>query len=290
VSRRRDTVSVLAGVLWVLAAVRVEAQTAEPATESVNAEVVLYKDKHCTEKLLARDPHSPVLSGTLVVWALDNVAKSVNFEEKERNTRFYNDLQAILGAGTSKKALAIPKPKCQDYRYPLKYKRASVTVTAYDESGKSVGSVVVVTGPPEHLYLGLDLPVNNRKTLKYDSTSNSLLPQSSSPELYLSFNLLAGDILAQASDVHWYEDFSGKLLIRAASRPLDSVGVGVGYRLGKLSALGYSLDALSVFVARVWTKQDALTNGRLTVNGATATSWRFGITYDVGTAAKWVHW
>jgi hypothetical protein len=281
--------SVTASVLILGLASGATATTSQPAAAPVNDSAAkFYSDSQCQTELSPRDGEHPIVTGTMSVWVFDDTVANVKFDEKKRDTRFFEDLRSIL-----KTVLPLPAPAvrtCKEYRYTLQNKRASVTVTAYDRADKAIGSMVVVAGPREHLFLGLDLPVNNHKTLKYDSASGSLLPQSNTPELYLSFNFLDGDILAKAQDLHWYQDFSGKLLIRASSRPLDSIGVGIGYRFGKLSVLGYSLDALSVFAARMWTKQDAISNGQPSVNGSTDAAWRFGVTYDVGTVAKYVHW
>jgi hypothetical protein len=224
----------------------------------------------------------------ITVYYDTNYLKTVKIAEKERQTRLYEDLQTVVSSlNAENKCSSITVSKA------LQFKRSVVTVTGVDKSGSDAAAVSVVTGPIEHAYLGLDLPVTNRKDLKYDTASKSLQPASNAPQLYLSFNFLYGDILSPAHSTpsKLIDNLSLKVFISADSTPLNSYGTGIGYRMPELEIMGFDLSSLSLYGGYFWTKQDALSgSGVVKVNGSTNRGWRFGVTYDVSTLIKSVKW
>jgi hypothetical protein len=245
----------------------------------------------------ACDPNTGAISGdistrqvasegtTITVYFDKNKLSDAKLVEKERQTRLYSDVQTVLGG-----VLAVAPCDQERKTLDLKFKRATVTITGVDQQGKDAQSVTVITGPPEHLYLGFDLAVNSLKTLKYDTASKSLQPASTSPQLYLSLNWLIGDVLSRAQTKLLYDNISVKALISADSTPLNSFGAGLGYRFPELSWGSFDLSALSVFGGYFWTKQDSTKNGVVQTNGGTSRAWRVGVTYDVSTMVKSVKW
>lgn len=117
--------------------------------------------------------------------------------------------------------------------YDLLYERATLTIRAVSKTGKDDQSVTILTGPKEHLYLGIDLPVTQRKSLKYDSATKTLQPQNDSPQLYLSINYYFGDLAGEEDERGPRDRFSVKVLALFSKRPLDSFGVAVGYQIPK---------------------------------------------------------
>jgi hypothetical protein len=278
-------------------AVTKTADTTGATTPLVASEVVagstLHIYSHC-------DPSTGALSGDvstrqflttggqITVYYDTNFLKTVKIAEKERHTRLYEDLQTVVSSLNA-------EDKCSPITVSktLQFKRSVVTITGVDKSGSDAAAVSVVTGPTEHAYLGLDLPVTNRKDLKYDTASKSLQPASASPQLYLSLNLLYGDILSppQSALSKQIDNFSLKFFISANSTPLNSYGTGIGYRLPGFDIGGFNLSSLSLFGGYFWSKQDALNgSGVVKVNGSTNGGWRFGVTYDVSTLIKSVKW
>jgi hypothetical protein len=229
--------------------------------------------------------------------------KDIQIEEKERNSRFYEDLRSVIGkfGGAEKSATGT---KCPDLEktHEQQYPRSTLTVTAVAASGEKENvSRTIVAGPKEHLYLGIDLPVTQRKTLKYDNSTRTLQPNGDSPQLYLSVNYMLGDVLTSedAKDpktkkyvrpaLDW-ERLSVKAMVLASKRPLDSFGIGIGYQVPKIDWLGLDLSSTSIFLGRFWTKQDAIADdGSGLTNASTQRAWRIGITYDVGAGLKWLN-
>jgi hypothetical protein len=225
------------------------------------------------------------------VWVDKCDAEVVTFEEDPRSSRFVQELGQILKTEIGLVAGA-PSPCTRGTRKsylskPLANERGTVTVEAKDSDGKELASMKITTGPKEHLFISLDLPVDNKKTLKYDSTSQSLQPSGSTPQLYWAVNYQGGDVI-DTSKLSGLGRMSGKLMLQASSKPLDSFGVGVGFVLPKIELLNVDLSSFSIFAGHFWTKQDQLNNGKVNVNGSYSGMWRFGVSYSLDDALKWV--
>lgn len=213
---------------------------------------------------------------------------SLKIEEKERQLRIYEDIRSLIVKLISGTGETI----CLDYgkeSYALKYDRATVKVTALDKAGAEVAVKTLITGPKEHLSLGVDLPVTKSKTLKYDETSQSLRPQDSNPRLYLSANYLFGDVLEQPEHLKGLERLEIKVMLLASRRPLDSIGVGLGYKLGGIKLLGMiDLTGVSIFGGYFVTRVDSVADGAPQLNEGRKRSWQGGVSYDLGTGLPWV--
>jgi hypothetical protein len=226
---------------------------------------------------------------TVTVWVDDCDATDVAFKEVQRSSRFAEDLGKILKTeiGGLSVAPCIRGTRTKYTSKPLVNERGTVTATANDSTGNEVGSMTITTGPTEHLFLSLDLPVNSKGVLKYDSTTGTLQPTSASPQLYWAIDYQKGDVV-DPSTLTGLDGLSIKILMQASSKPLDSFGAGLGYVLPKIGLLNLDLSSFSVFVGHFWTKQDRLVNGNVDVNGAYAGTWRVGISYSLDDALKWV--
>lgn len=272
---------------------------------------------------------------TIVTYVNGCKYKEVEFQEKERHSRFYEDVRALLGHFTDPSPKPAAVQQCPVWERweskRLQYPRSTVTLTAvpatdaqkkcmaaavtraaYDKcktdaakaaaakakqgdgKGKEDGKdddapkMTVITGPKEHAYLGIDLPVTQRKQLKYDSASGTLQPRNENPQLYLSFNWYFGDLAGKQDNSLrglTIDRVSLKALMLVDSRPLDSVGLGLGYRLPKLDLV--DLSSFNLFLGRFWTKQDAVSStGTPETNAATGRDWRLGVSYDIGAGVK----
>lgn len=211
--------------------------------------------------------------------------KDVKFEEKERQSRLYEDVRAVFGKLLA--GLEAVCPNFTEYSHTLKYDRSKLTLIAVSVDEKQTPTMTVITGPKEHLFLGLDLPVTKTSQLKYNDSTKTLEPKDTNPQLYLSLNWYIGDVAAKQETQRGFDRFSVKALVLASTRPLDSMGLGVGYQLPDLKVV--DLSAVNVFVGHFWTKQDDISStGTALTNKSTTRDWRFGITYDVGAALKYV--
>lgn len=251
-----------------------------PDTKSDN----FFKDRQLTQPFPSR-----VLSGkgaTIeVFYDTCQVTGKVSFKEEERNSRIRSELLQLV------KAVAGPQASSTDVcttgmaSYVTKYTRSTLTISAPVKDDK-VETRTVLVGPIERLFLGVDLPVGDRKTLQYDEESKSLVPKDKAAQLYLSLNIASGDVLTATEDLKSLDRLSLKLMVKASSHPLDAYGIGVGYRLRGFDSL--DLNGFSVFVAYLIDKQDGVAGGVPQFDQNKRKVWRAGISYDLGTALKWL--
>jgi len=241
--------------------------------------------------------------GKVSVWVDPCKVSDVKFKEEKRETRFVEDLTEIL----KQKENGAPclDTNRKEYTYALTETRARVTLTAKAADNSDVGTLTVVTGPPEHLFVSLDLPVSNRKTLKYDSKSGTLQPSSSNPQLYWAVDYQFGDLFGVSDSTFEVPDNNGalhlmkasifdrlnfKVLFQASSKPLNSFGVALGYSLPPIETQTFhlNLSSLSIFAGYFWTKQDTITNGLVKTDDTYEHSWRIGVSYSLDDALKFV--
>lgn len=214
---------------------------------------------------------------------------TVEVVETARKSRLRDDISLLLGDLLDKMSRT-SECRLEHKDYTLRHKRAKLKVVGKASDGTVVESIDIVTGPTENFYLGLDLPVDDGDALKYDSDSKSLKPKDSEPQLYLSLNFLTGDVMSDPATFSAFEKVSFKALMRASDRPLDSVGVGLGYRLPAFDFLGLDVSSISIFGGHFWTKQDDIVDGQPKTNGSTSAQWRLGVSYDLSTGLTWVGW
>lgn len=230
-----------------------------------------------TRRLITKDQELTVFYDSCVITG------DIKFTETERNSRIFDDIVLLAKKLAGATADSGCGPTSKSYR--IKYDRSTIKVTATNSEGKELGSKVLIVGPIERLSLGIDLPVSNRKTLKYDGSTNSLVPKNSDNQLFISFNIAAGDVLTKPQELPWQERLEFKILVKASSHPLDSYGVGIGYKLPPIAKI--DLQGLSIFGGYFAEKEDSVTGTTPQIGQHTRRLWRFGVSYDLSTALKW---
>lgn len=248
-----------------------------------------------------REKDKKVTLNPYKIFVCEDFVKKVTGTEKKRKSRIESDFDTILGSLKEANTAALVKPTCKvkPWSQQLLFKRSTLEIKALNEAGEELQAKTVITGPKEHWFLGLDLPVTSQKTLKYDSETQTLQPKDKDVQLYLSLNYLLGDVLVDMDEGgkptgwnNFVDNLSIKLFVRASSRPFDSAGVGLGYRVPKID-LGFGdlgLSGLSIYGGYFWTKEDAIKNGSPDPNGSRDGQWRVGVTFDVESMIKAVKW
>jgi hypothetical protein len=232
----------------------------------------------------------PARESAVVVKYDPRCVASIKFTETARNSVIEDDLASLLKRFNARDAAPCPTDLAQrrltgEARHIAKFKRSTILVVASDKDGKELARQSIVYGPEEHLSLGIDLPVDNRKTLKYDEATKTLLPTEDAPKVYLSVNYLFGDLLD--SPKVFSDRVSLKLMAQASRHPLDSYGAGVSLRLDGATPLGIELKGFSVFGGYFRTREDVVVNGVAQPGEGWKNAWRVGISYDLGTGLKW---
>jgi hypothetical protein len=209
---------------------------------------------------------------------------SVDIQEAQRKTRLEEDLQTLAKLVGK---LFKGQEKVGVWTKVLQYRRATITVKV-TWSPDQVVTLNVITGPREHFYLTADLPVNTVSMLSYDSSTGSVTSKSAPTLFFGSINWTFGDIALERAS--WSLDtLSIKFLMQISSKPLDGVGVGLGYRLPALSLLGFKLNTLSLFGAAIWLKEDSSVSGTpVVVDTHYTAKLRAGLSLNLDAALDWV--
>jgi hypothetical protein len=229
--------------------------------------------------------------------------------ETHRLTQVLQDVQTLVKALPKivvKLAPGEPKATIALHRYEmtLKYVRANVSVKARsvrekeerpqlnDDSCKKgpacvVRSVSVVTGPPEHWFLTVDLPLNKVSDIKYDDKTGTLAPKQAPTVVYVGVDYMFSDILSPR-DWKPLKALVVKAFIKAAKNPSDSFGVGIGYRPPVVDTSWLKLDAFQVFGAYVWNREDTISNGVPQPDSHYTGHWRGGVSFNIDKLVDWL--
>ena len=101
-------------------------------------------------------------------------------------------------------------------------------------------------------------------------------------QFYVGLNFMLGDVLLERQAL--WKNFFLKGMVKFSKNPLDSYGIGIGYRFPPVKILGLDISALSIFGALTWSKENPDTQaGKLTKY-----QWQLGISYNLDRALSWV--
>ena len=211
--------------------------------------------------------------GDSIEFRVPNGTSSVTVSEEKRKPRIVEEIVTIVKAIREKEVEAIVPQEIICASYVQKYKRSTITVTALDKGNKELAvSKELIAGPAEHLYLSADLPVTNIKQLTYDSSSSKVVEKEKPASFYLGVNYQVGDIFTDYPGSKFYKKLSLKLMLKASSKPSESMGIGIAY----------SFDAADIFAARIRTKDDPSVGGSsLGSTDATVIGASFNITKGI---------
>lgn len=150
----------------------------------------------------------------------------------------------------------------------------SRTKTEAEDESLETRTTDLIAGPREMLYLSADLPVTKVKELQYDKASNQVTEKDAPENFYLGLNINPFyDVYTQHRSEVFYRNFSLKLLVKASSRPRESMGVGLGYRFGMMD----------VFVAHMRTQDDPDIS-----SGGGTSSTAAGVSFNISKAVDWL--
>jgi len=214
----------------------------------------------------------------------------IKIEEAARKTRFENDLQTLLRILMKGVKGEEPLWAAIEVR-PLQFKRANVAVTVvWTDVLKT--NFTVVTGPSEHLYLSADLPIDNVSMLKYDESTGAVSTTSAPTKFYGGLNYSIGDIGLEKASWTWkslWNNLSVKVMMQISSKPLDGLGAGLGFRFPATNVWGFKLNALSVFGAVIWLREDVSSAGTPpVVDTHYKAKLRGGLSLNLDAALGWI--
>ena len=140
----------------------------------------------------------------------------------------------------------------------------------------------MITGPREHWFLSADLTVAKLSQVKFNADKGTTEPKETPKQFYVGLNFMLGDVLLERRAL--WKNFFLKGMVKFSKNPLDSYGIGIGYRFPPVKILGLDISALSIFGALTWSKENSETQaGKLTKY-----QWQLGISYNLDRALSWV--
>jgi hypothetical protein len=209
-----------------------------------------------------------------------NVTPTMQTIEKARKTALKDHITLLVKL-VVKEAARAGEISMTENTYTLAKRRAQLTVTVSQSEGKKV-TFDMITGPQEHWFLSADLTVVKLSDVKFTTDKGTVDPQETPKQFYVGLNFMLGDILSNRQAL--WKNFFFKGMIKFSKNPLDSYGLGIGYRFPPVKFLGLDISALSIFGALTWTKERAGTQaGKLTKY-----QWQLGISYNLDKALSWV--
>jgi len=214
----------------------------------------------------------------------------INFKETKRKTQVGDDLSVIWDfAKKSRDKSGLVEHDSVEKTYKLKNDRSTLEVSlsyATEESDKeSSSSVTLITGDTEHWFASIDVPLSSADELKYDSATSQLVEKEVPSSYYIGFNYMIGDVLSD--DLSWTDKLTGKIMLKASSRPLESVGLGLGYRLNELKFGSKKLGSTMFFVGSFWDKEDKLDGAVVKEDEKYSQNWRIGISFGLDKLSEW---
>lgn len=175
----------------------------------------------------------------------------------------------------------------------LTQKRAEVVVKTTDpEQAKNPVEFRVISGAAEHWFLSGDVLAKGASQLKYDFDTRAVTHKDKPTQIYLGINYMFGDVYGTLPGLDARRTVLK--LIATPNKELNSVGVGLGYRLpSKFTFSTSKIDSVDhsgvvIFVARLWTKGEALDGTTVVDDNRRLASTRVGISYSIGTALGWL--
>jgi hypothetical protein len=211
------------------------------------------------------------------------------FAEAARSTVFISQLGKIVSHIKAKNFTAANLICQASQQFTLTKERANLTITleagGHQLAGGSSGETkyshskkVIITGPEEHFFLTGDVLTSKLSQLKFDKATNQITEQSKPNQAFLSVNYMLGDIFGNSPKLS-VDRIVFKFMLNASSKPLDSVGIGIGYQFHALTGDEKQPGALGVFAGYFKTKG----TGGAGDNSAV----KVGVSYSLDTLLGW---
>ena len=271
--RRITHTSIVGGIIYALAIPTFAQPAPNPSPDSITQRHCdRTKDSDAIEYSPGKEytrltPSKDKLSHTI---AFGEESRSITINEKFRDKKIVADLKVIpeiISAFDGSHLIAEPTYTCIDYQQKILQSSADLTVTT--KTGE-IQKTILIMGPEENLYLTADIVVTKLTQLKYDAKSAAIFEKSKPADFFIGLNYKIGDVYTNYDYRNFHKDLSAKLLINASSRPLDKIGIG----------LGYSFSFGEIFFARIHVKGEEAPS-----------KWNnaIGISLNLQRAASWLN-
>jgi len=211
----------------------------------------------------------------------------IKISESKRKTRIAQDVSTLTTLIVSLLARSGLTIAMEEKSLVLKHSSGKLDISVtVDKDIKGVEKkeekMEIITGPTEHWFLSADLITTKLSEVKFVSASGTIEPKETPKVFYLGLNWMIGDILKERQC--FFKHFFIKGMLQFSKKPLDSYGVGIGFRFPSFKVLGINSSAFSVFAAMVWSKEQI---GEPLVNH-TKRQVQFGISFNLDKGLGWI--
>lgn len=214
------------------------------------------------------------------------IRPKITFEEISRKTRLSKDISVllkiavVLGTKREKGEASDTRIELAKTTYRLKKRRAVLIVSA-DSGAEKSGKIEVITGSTERWFLSADLPVAKLSSVKFVQGKGIIEPRETPKEVHIGLNCMIGDILKERQNL--LKNFFIKGMLKMSKRPLDSYGIGIGFRFPKIRSLGIEISSFSIFASVIWSKEETEDKTK----NLRKHQFLFGISYNLDKAMGW---
>jgi len=148
-------------------------------------------------------------------------------------------------------------------------------------------AITITTGPTEHWYLSTSVPLSSIKELQYVDSTGTFEPRDKPKRFLVGANFLMGDIL---SDKHsLIGGLAPGVFVEASSKPFESFGLSVSYRLPAWNASGVELDLITPFWGLIRTENDSRSeSGSVKIDEHVVFKGAWGISLNLDKVASWL--
>lgn len=287
-----------------------------PEAELTESDAVEYLDAIESAATMSSDRFIASRGSTITIVAIYDLSGAVptfKVDEKDRVSRIVADLHTAIAV--VKKVVKRDGTERKKYgsvtrTYTLTKHRSTLVVSAKQSAGAAKApagatpeetreaedveeakaadpieaSKTIITGPAEHLFLAADVPVTKVDELKVPDSGGAIDVKKKPSSFYASVNYSLGDLYAQKQP---WEGLSLKGFVSVSKQPLDSYGVGLGYRTPDFSVLGWDFSALSPFVGYFVTTTEVTDDAGVKTEKEIR-GWRAGISFNLDKALGWL--
>ncbi|MGE5343462.1 MAG: hypothetical protein ACM3SY_18490 [Candidatus Omnitrophota bacterium] len=184
----------------------------------------------------------------------------IKIEEKERKTSLAQDVSVLKHliveyAAREGEAITVAEKR---FTLEKKYGKLEVSVILDKDEKKAEQKeekMEIITGPTEHWFLSADFTAAKLTKVKFITSQGAWEPRETPKAFYLGMNWMIGDILKERQNL--LKNFFIKGMLKFSKNPLESYGIGIGYKFPKVRVLGIDISCFSAFAALLWSKEQS---------------------------------
>lgn len=211
----------------------------------------------------------------------------IKIEEKKRKTRIAQDVSVLTKLVVTYLTKGEAAISLMEKQYRLEKQTGTLLVSACLNKDEKKGDqkeekMEIITGPTEHWFLSADLIMLKMSKVKFVGDQGDIEPKETPKVFYLGVNWMIGDILKERQNL--LKNFFIKGMLKFSKKPLDSYGIGIGYRFPKVRILGIDISSFSVFSALLWTKEQTEDKAK----DLTKRQIQFGVSFNLDKALGWI--